>query len=75
MKKGSDSENLGDSLIKSVTQAGAGEIARDISEIALDSVLDGGLLKDVPVFGWFAKFYAASITMRDHLFLKKVASL
>ena len=74
MKKGSDNSNLGVSLIKSVTQSGAGEIARDVSEMALDSILDEGLLKDVPVFGLLAKFYAVAGTVRDHIFLKKVAS-
>ncbi len=74
MEKGSDSDNLGDSLIKSVTQSSAGEIDRDVSEMALVSALKEGLLKNVEVFGWLGKLYAFSMSVRDHIFLKKVAS-
>lgn len=67
-------KDLGTSLIESVSQAGAVDVAADVGELALDSVLDVGLLKDVPVFGWLVKFYGAFRTVRDQLFLKKVAS-
>jgi hypothetical protein len=67
-------QNLGDSLLESVAQAGAIDIASDVSEMALDSLLEEGLLKDVPVFGWMAKLYAVTRTVRDRIFLKKVAS-
>ena len=41
--------------------------------MALDAVLDEGVLKDVPVFGWLVKGYGVVTTIRDRLFLKKVA--
>ena len=73
MNKGTGN-NIGDSLIKSVSQSGAGEIVRDVSEMALDSLLKEDLLKEIPVFKWLAQSYAAFNHVRDHLFLKKVAS-
>jgi hypothetical protein len=45
-----DQENLGASLLESVVQAGAADIAVDVKEIALDAILEEGLLKDIPVF-------------------------
>jgi hypothetical protein len=74
MTKNQDQDNLGDSLLSSVAHAGVAEIAGDVSEMALDAVLDEGLLKDIPIFGWVAKLYGVSRTIRDQLFLKKVAS-
>jgi len=67
------SEGAGDSLVKSITNARVLEVATDVCEIALDSTLDEGLLKEVPVFGWIVKATGAVSTVRDRLFLKKVA--
>lgn len=67
-------ENLGESLVVSVSKAGAGDIAAEASEIALDSILDEGLLKDVPVFGWLIKSYSVARTIQERLFLKKIAN-
>ena len=67
-------ENLGTSLVESVSKAGAGDIAAEAAEIALDSILDEGLLEEVPVFGWLKKSYNVVGTVRDRIFLKKVAN-
>jgi len=67
-------ENLGASLVKSVSKAGAGDIAAEAAEIALDSILDEGLLENVPVFGWLKKICNVVGTVRDRIFLKKVAN-
>lgn len=67
-------DNLGGSLIASVSKAGAGDIASDAAEIALDSVLNEGLLEEVPVFGWLKKSYNVTIAIRERIFLKKVAN-
>jgi len=74
MNKRHNKENLGDSLLESVAKAGAADIAGDVSEMALDAVLKEGLLKGIPVFDWLANLYTVTKTVRDQLFLKKVAS-
>ena len=66
--------SLGTSLVKSVSKEGASDIAADAAEMALDSFLDEGLLEEVPVFGWLKKSYNIYGTVRDRLFLKKVAN-
>lgn len=67
-------DNLGSSLIASVYKTGASDIAAEAAEIALDSVLDGGLLEEVPVFGWLMKSYNVAGAIRERIFLKKVAN-
>lgn len=65
--------NIGTSLVQSVWAAGASEIATDVAEIALDTMLDEGVMKEIPVFGWFVKGYGVINTIRDRVFLKKIA--
>jgi hypothetical protein len=68
------SDNLGGSLIASVSKAGASDIAAEAAEIALDSMINGGLLEEVPVFGWLMKSYSVAGAIRERIFLKKVAN-
>ena len=67
-------DNLGSSLMVSVSKAGASDIAVDVAEMAFDSVVDEGLLEDVPVFGWLKKGYNIVGIVRDRIFLKKIAN-
>ncbi|MGB5098035.1 MAG: hypothetical protein WBN82_09030 [Porticoccaceae bacterium] len=69
-----DSEgSIGVSLVKSALSGGAAEIAGDVAELALDAALDQGVLKDVPVFGWLFKAYGITATIKERIFLNKVA--
>lgn len=68
-----DKESLGESLIESVGSCGLTEIAEEVADVALDSALDDGLLKDVPVFGWLAKGYSTYRSITDRMLLKKLA--
>jgi hypothetical protein len=69
----SNSNNLGESLIESVSSTGLSEIAIEAAEVALDLTLNDGLLKDIPVFGWLVKGYSTYNSITDRMFLKKVA--
>lgn len=73
MKSDERVDNLGESLVVSVAQAGAADLAGEVGEMALDAALEDGLFTDVPVFGWMAKLYSITTSVRDRLFLKKVA--
>ena len=61
------------SQLKLIAESDLSEVAIDTSEIVLDSLLDDGILKDIPVFGWAVKAFKAQRSIRDGLFLKKVA--
>jgi hypothetical protein len=69
-----DNANVGTSLVESLWSSSAGDIAAEAAEIALDAVLDEGLLEKVPVFGWLVKGYSVVMSVRDRVFLKKVAN-
>lgn len=69
----STKDNLGESLVQSVWSSGAQNISTSIAEVALDSILEEGLLKDIPFFGTAAKGIGVVRTVRDRLFLKKIA--
>lgn len=47
-------------------------VAVSAGELALDSLLDEGLLRDVPILGTLVKVISASATIADRLFLKKL---
>jgi len=44
----------------------------DISELAIDSILEDGLLKEVPIVGTIVNFTKFSANVHDRLFLKKI---
>lgn len=60
-----------DSTIK---DANIGGIIVDISEISIDSLLDEGVLKDVPVIRTIVALAKTGINIQDKLFLKKIIS-
>lgn len=65
--------NLGEFLIESISKNATIDIAPDVAELALDAALDKGLLKDIPVFGWFVRGYRVISDVRDRILLKKIA--
>ncbi|NQU83376.1 MAG: hypothetical protein HQ536_01565 [Parcubacteria group bacterium] len=69
--KNNNSESLEISLINSLASEGLKIIPNTI-EIALDSKLKEGLLKEVPVIGSLIKIVQAGINVRDELFLEKI---
>lgn len=69
----SSTTNLGTSLIESIWSSGGKDIIIEAADLALDSVLNEGVLEKIPVFGWLVKGYGVVTTIQDRLFLKKVA--
>ena len=61
-------------LVSTIADKGAIDLVSDYSELALDGLLSDGPLKDVPVIGTVIKIAKVGIGVRDHVFLKKVAS-
>lgn len=65
-------ENLEISLIRSIGTSDLKDLGMDLSEIAFDSVLDDGVLKEIPVIGSIAKLYSAGSTISGKIFEKKI---
>lgn len=68
-----ESDNIGTSLMDSALSDGAADIAGGVADLALDAVLDEGVLRDVPVFGWLVKTYGIGSIVRERIFLAKIA--
>lgn len=49
------------------------DVASDFGELALDQVLDDGVLKEVPVVGVFVKLARAYQGINENLFIRKIA--
>lgn len=48
------------------------DITTDVAEVVFDSIVDQGLLADLPVVGWAVKVARASDTISDKILLKKL---
>lgn len=67
-----ENKDLGLSLIDSVGKPALDEIGLDLSEALLDSILDDGILKEVPILGTIFSLSKTAIRLNDYLFTKKV---
>lgn len=65
-------ETIEETFDLALRDANLQDVAVDASELAVDSLLDEGLLKDVPIVGTLVKVVSASSTIADKLFLKKL---
>jgi hypothetical protein len=48
------------------------QLATDLGEVAIDAVLDKGILKDVPLLGSVVNIAKAAASVRDRLLLRKI---
>ena len=67
-----ENQNLGLSLLDSVGKPLADEVGSDLSEAVLDSFLNDGFLKEIPIVGTILGLSKTAIRLKDYLFTKKV---
>lgn len=60
------------SVFESLSSPSLGQLASDSIEVALDAVLEDGILRDIPIVGALINSGRAVIGIRDKLFAKKV---
>lgn len=60
-------------LIDSVLKSEASATAQELGEIALDSVMSEGILKEIPIVSWLVRGHSVVTGIRDRIFLKKIA--
>lgn len=63
---------ISDSFEVTLTDSNLHEISFDMIEVMSDSLIEDDLLKDIPVFGTILKLSKFGLTLRDHLFVKKL---
>jgi hypothetical protein len=65
-------ESLDASLIDTVSNSDLVDVGKDVTEMLIDSLLEDGLLKEIPIVRSVVGLAQAGINIRDRLFLEKV---
>lgn len=60
---------------KSLAIGGMTSIATDWGEVAIDSVMNDGVAKDIPILGSLINLYKSSVNIKEHIFHKKIEGL
>jgi hypothetical protein len=71
-KKQSLEDDLGLSLIKTLGTSDLSSISEDLIEVGLDSLLQDGILKDIPIIGTIIGVGKSVISIRDKFLTRKV---
>ncbi len=66
------SENKGIELINSIASNELSSGMRNLGEVALDTILQEGILRDIPVLNTIVAFYKAGVEIHHQLFLTKI---
>ncbi len=73
LKVRSDTTDLGKSIVTAACNSEAKDVAFELAEIGLDSLLDDGILKEIPGFRTILACRTTWNAIHDRLFLRKVA--
>ncbi len=60
------------SLTETIRNSDLQNVSADLAEIVLDSMLEDGILKDLPIVGSIIGLSKKTLTVKDSLFLKKI---
>jgi hypothetical protein len=66
-------ETIEGKLTESIVIKDVGDLVSDYAELGLDSILDDGLVKDIPILRTFVSIAKAGKHIRDILYVKKIA--
>lgn len=72
MKKETKEDTLEIKLIDEISSPSVTQIATDFSEVALDSILENGILKDLPGFSILTGIVKTTRNIREKIFAKKL---
>ena len=65
-------QDLSNSLDETIKDSNLTEINIELSEVLLDSFMEDGIAKDIPIIGTILKLGKFSMSLKEHLFLKKI---
>ena len=66
-------EKLEGKLVKSFEAKELGDLAVDYAELGLDSILDEGIVKDIPILRTLVSLAKTGFNIRDRIYVKKIA--
>ena len=72
MKKDKSEQTISTSLIENISDPNLGNTLTDVAELAIDTILDDGVLKDLPIIGTLVNITKATASIRDKIFAKKL---
>jgi len=64
--------DLEESFLSAISNAGGKDLIQEAAEFTIDSVLQDGILKEIPVVSFAAKLYSVAVGWQGYLFAKKV---
>jgi hypothetical protein len=64
--------NIGQALIQTIKESGIRDVSLDLAEMTIDSFLDQGIIREIPILKTVVSFFKSGICLRDALFLHKV---
>jgi hypothetical protein len=65
-------ESLNQGFLKTIFNSELRDVAKDSAEVLVDSLLDDGVLKEIPIVRSVLGLAKAGVSVRDRLFLEKV---
>lgn len=72
MKSNANQEKLEGKLVKSFEVKGLGDLAAEYAELGLDSLLDEGVAKSIPIVNTVVALCKVGANVRDRIYLKKL---
>lgn len=72
MNHPSQSGDLPESFAKTLGTSDLTTVGIDVAEVTLDSLINDGALRDLPVIGTLVNLWKAGVTVKDALFLRKL---
>ena len=67
-------EGIENNMIESIANSDLKDVAVDIAEISLDSIMQDGIAKDIPIIGSLFKLYSAGKTISGKIFERKIVA-
>lgn len=67
-----ESKTLASSLVDSFTEFDPAQITPDLLEVALDNILNEGIIRDIPIVRTIVGIYKATESIRDRALVKKL---
>ncbi|HED2907765.1 TPA: hypothetical protein R4Z42_005195, partial [Klebsiella pneumoniae] len=71
MKAKEEGKN-GRALVKVLSSDELSDLKKEYAEIGIDSLLDSGILKEIPLVGTLLGLYNVVDSVRDHIFTEKI---
>ncbi len=63
---------LSKALKETISLSNLKDVGIEIGEVTLDSIMNEGILKDIPIIGILTGIWKTGVTIKDYLFLKKM---